>query len=620
MKTAVIVALVVALFSALMLLGEKERLPDYEVLKEEFATMDDGGYDLADLDSPRLFGTPLKLLAFLFRAPVIGRILGRVLANDNKVIEVRKLAAYIPDAPLYYPFLEPKTSVAASTDKPAFSITAFRDASLSESKSTKGFKYSTIADYTSRYESGELTPLQVARALIKAADESDKAELPLRAFAERHDDDILAQAKESTARYAQGKPLGVLDGIPVIIKDEFDVKGYHTSVGTSFIGQETGIAAHDSVPVARLRAAGAIIVGKANMHEIGSGVTGYNMNFGTARNPHNPRCYSGGSSSGSAVAVASGLLPLAVGMDGGGSIRIPSGLCGVVGLKPTFQRVPPVYPDCPSVCQVGPITTNVRDAAVAMQIMSGGDATFPRSFSQPPVELGSFDNTESLKGVKVGYFPEFVNHSAPEIAAAVGKVLLRLQERGAQLVETRLDHLTAIHMAHAMTISSEMTQNIDKYFSRFSELSPEVASIMAFGRTFSAMDILASQRVRAFALRQIQDEVFSKADIFVTPTTGVTAPEIPLDALAVGEMNAKQIGQIFRFSVYGNLVGTPGITIPVDYDARGLPISVQLQANHWDEDIMLRVAHATEKLHMPVQRKPQVYFAILEAAAKEPKN
>ncbi|TYZ57072.1 hypothetical protein PybrP1_003554 [[Pythium] brassicae (nom. inval.)] len=617
MRISAVLAAGVALLTALLLLGETERLPDFAQLQAENALKAAGGYNLVGLESPRLFGTPLKLLAKVIHMPVLGRLLSKSLRADNNVIEVRRLASALDDLPLYNPYMDPKTS--AEPPAEPLALDAFTRKGLDAGTAT-AFRHWSIADYTSRYASGELTPLQVARAVLAGVAANAKSAHPMHLFVEKHDALVLEQARASTERYASGAPLGVLDGVPVGIKDEVAVQGHRTTAGTSFVGVETGVAREDSAVVARLRAAGAIILGKLNMHEIGAGVTGYNMHYGTVVNPHNPAHYPGGSSSASAALVASGLAPLALGIDGGGSVRIPAALCGVVGVKPTFQRVPPIMEDCPSVCQVGPLAGSVRDAAVAYAVISGGDEAFPRSFSQPAVDLRSFEATGSLRGVKIGYFGSFSNHSAPVIARAVETTLQALKARGAELVETPLDQLAAIHIAHSITISSEFASSFDKYYSRFDELSPEVQLVVTYARTFSALDFVAAQKVRAFALRQFQERVFSKVDVFATPTTGITAPEILPDALEAGELNAAQLGDIFRFSVYGNLIGIPGVAVPIGYDAGGLPISIQFQGNHWHEDTVLRLAHATEQLHAAHQRRPQLYFSIIDDAAKQPRD
>uniref|UniRef100_M4BRQ4 Amidase domain-containing protein n=1 Tax=Hyaloperonospora arabidopsidis (strain Emoy2) TaxID=559515 RepID=M4BRQ4_HYAAE len=603
------------------MLGERMNLPPLHELQRQWATSSD--YDLTDLSTPVLYGKPLQALAYIARLPFLGRILCNHLLKENKILEARKFAASIPDLPLYYPYLEPNATDVRpliEEDEP-LSLEEFSKKGAWGTSEDVSFKHWTVTDYTSRYALGEVTPVQVVKAVLSAVKENEDSEYPLNLFVEKYDDDVLAQAKASAQRYARGKPLGVLDGVPVVIKDELYVKGHRKFKGTSFMGYEEGGATEDDLPVARLRAAGAIILGTTNMHELGSGVTGYNMHHGTVRNPYDSKCYTGGSSSGSAAAVASGLVPLAVGVDGGGSIRIPSSLCGVVGIKPTFERVPLAASGCPSVAHVGPIAGSVRDAAIGYAIMSGGNETiFPRGITQPPVELHSFENTLSLKGVRIGYFRDYTNHSSLEIAEAVNKALDALKDRGATLVETPLYHLTPIHVAHSITITTEFAQNMDKYYERLGELSPEAQLIISFGRSLTGMDFLAAQRVRAFALRQFQDNVLSKVDAFVTPSTGVTAPEIPIEAFAAGELNGQQLGDIFRFSLYGNLIGVPGVAVPIGYDRRGLPISIQFQAGHWQEDMMLRLAHATEELYASIQKRPQIYFSILDDAAKQSDN
>ncbi|CEG35778.1 asp-trnaasn glu-trnagln amidotransferase subunit a-like protein [Plasmopara halstedii] len=614
---SLMVAAMVLVVSALLMLGDREDLPSYVTLKQQWETS--SGYDLGDLSSPILYGQPLIILAYLARLPVLSRILCNQLAKENKIIEARKLAASIADLPLYYPYVEPTQSDAEQGEE-SLSLLEFSKKGVKKEKATTAFKHWSISDYTVRYTSGEVTPVQVAKALLAAAEKNQQSEYPLNVFVEKHDDWIMAQAQASAERYARGEPLGVLDGVPVAIKDEARIKDHRMFIGTSFLGYEEEPATKDDTPVARLRAAGAIILGTTNMHEVGSGVTGYNKHYGTVRNPYNPKCYSGGSSSGSAAAVASGLVPLALGLDGGGSIRIPSSLCGVVGMKPTFQRIPFAAADCPSVAHVGPIAGSVRDAAIGYAIMSGSDKSFPLGMTQPSVDLHSFEDTSSLKGIRIGYFPEYSNHSSLEIAEAVTKTLQALKSRGAELIETPLDHLSAIHVAHAITITSEFAQNLDKYYERFGEMSPETQIILAFGRSFTAMDFLAAQRIRAFALRQFQEKVLSKVHAFVTPSTGITAPEIPLEAFKAGELNAAQIGNILRFSVYGNLIGVPSIAVPIGYDSRGLPMSIQFQTAHWQEDLMLRLAHVTEKLYAEIQKRPQIYFSTLDDAANYASN
>ncbi|MCK5197858.1 MAG: amidase, partial [Spirochaetales bacterium] len=218
---------------------------------------------------------------------------------------------------------------------------------------TNIFLFPGIDDYASLYRKKKITPLEVAEKLLEIIYDDEGAD-PLNAIIKLDREDFLGQAADSAERLKAGKPRSLLEGVPIAVKDEIDALPYSTNVGTSFLGQSA--AAADAEVVRRLREAGALILGKANMHEIGIGVTGINPHFDSTRNPHNPECYTGGSSSGSAAAVAAGYCPAAIGADGGGSIRIPASLCGVTGLKPTFGRVSErgAAPLCWSVAHIGP--------------------------------------------------------------------------------------------------------------------------------------------------------------------------------------------------------------------------------------------------------------------------
>jgi Asp-tRNA(Asn)/Glu-tRNA(Gln) amidotransferase A subunit family amidase len=616
-----VAATVAALLGGLLFTSDNPRLPSLAQLQRDEPPK---GYDLADLAAPRVTGISLRVLAWLTRSRVIGRIVCHRLYDQNKMIQVRRVAASVSDQPLYYPLVDPSLHAESTGETMApLDLVAFsQQRSTGQHKQLQrgSFRHWSIHDYTSRYKSGELSPVQVARAVLAGIDASKSGPTPLRIFVERHDDNVLTHARASAERYARGAPLGVLDGVPIAVKDEMDVKGFYHSAGTSFLGQLRGVSSEDTLPIARLRAQGAIIIGTTNMHEVGSGVTGFNRTFGTPRNPYNPAHYPGGSSSGSSVAVSSGLVPLAIGLDAGGSVRIPAGFCGVVGLKPTFLRVPPICADCPSLGHVGPIAGSVRDAALAYAVMSGGHESVARSLLQPPVRLHRFDATASLDGLTIGYFPSHVNHSAPEIASATLAALQHLESLGAQLVQVELDFLQAIHFAHSITVSTEIAQHLDEVFSDFHRLSPESQILLSFARQFTAIDFVAAQRLRAFALRQLEENVFSKCDVLLSPTTAITAPRIPADALAYGELDTVALGRIMRFTVYANFVGNPAIAVPMGLDTLGLPMSLQLQSRHYGEDVMLRVAHAMEQLCRAEQTQPQVYFSIIESAASQSKD
>ncbi len=322
-------------------------------------------YDLKSVKLPRMAGGTLKaFVALLDNATMRAVLLPQLLASAG-ITGWRKTS--VDDAPTTQP-LAPMPPKAIGT--PA-NLAKFAQVTRAKQK---GLPFATTRDYAEAYRTGATTPMQIAERVLDAIADSNAREPTLRAIIASNRDDVLAQARASTQRWRDGKPLSIFDGVPVAVKDEIDMMPYGTSVGTKFLGKSP--AQQDATVVARMRAAGALLIGKANMHEIGIGVTGLNPHHGTTRNPYNPAHFTGGSSSGSATAVAAGLCPVAIGADGGGSIRIPSAFCGVVGIKATYARISEfgAAPLCWSVAHLGPIGATAEDVALAYTIIAGADA------------------------------------------------------------------------------------------------------------------------------------------------------------------------------------------------------------------------------------------------------
>ena len=272
----------------------------------------------------------MSLFADLIRFPLIGSLIVSKIKSDNDFKHLRSFAASVSHAsPMFYPYNFSNAAELAAV-APALSSSAASHPTVTK------HPHSRILRLHSRYQSGETDPSKIIKLVLDAIIASNSGELPLHSFLSACAN-ASADAEASTQRWKQQQPLSLLDGVPVGIKVEFEVLGEVHSQGTQFI---TRISERDSEPVARLRAAGCIIVGITNMHEIGIGTSGHNPWTGSARNPYNTSHLTGGSSSGSGSAVSAGIVPIALGADGGGSIRIPAALCGVVGLKPTFGRVP----------------------------------------------------------------------------------------------------------------------------------------------------------------------------------------------------------------------------------------------------------------------------------------
>src|ERR1035437_5545550 len=398
-------------------------------------------YDLHSLKLPRLGTGALRLVATLLETPFIGPLLLERLKRDAglsriRTDDVRELPTFIPELPpdeRAVPPLEHASRPAASP----------------------GFRFPGMDDFARAYRDGGSTPERVAERFLEQRERSERDAPALKAFIAVDRDDLIAQARASAARWRSGTAIGPFDGVPVAIKDEMDQAGYPTTVGTSFLGSSR--AEHDASVVARLRAAGALLVGKTNMHEIGINVTGLNPHHGTTRNPYDDRFHTGGSSSGPGTVLASGLAPIALGADGGGSIRMPAALCSVVGLKATFGRVSEhgAFPLCWSVAHNGPLATSVRDCARTYELIAGPDPLDPLSLAHPAVEIDDAPAAH-LRGVTLGVSWPWFRHASPEVVQRCESLVRALVERGAALREVEIPELDMARVAHVVTITGEM--------------------------------------------------------------------------------------------------------------------------------------------------------------------
>jgi Asp-tRNA(Asn)/Glu-tRNA(Gln) amidotransferase A subunit family amidase len=457
-----------------------------------------------------------------------------------------------------------------------------------------------VLDYAGAYQRAETTPSIVARRLLDAIVASDRHDSPLRAFIACDQADLIAQADAATARIRAGSRLSVMDGVPVAVKDELDQMPYPTTVGTSFMGQSA--AASDSTVVSRLRTAGALLVGKTNMHEIGINPSGFNLHHGTARNPYGLEHDPGGSSSGSAVAIAAGLCPVAIGADGGGSIRIPAALCGVVGLKATYGRISEhgAAPLCWSVAHVGPMGWTVRDVALVYAIIAGRDPEDENTLYQPDLELNDLVRP-SLAGLRIGRYAAWYEHAPLAIVSACDTALRGLVKAGAEVVEIEVPGLDEIRIAHATTILTEMAASMETCRQYRSDFSPATRASLALGRALPAHYYVSAQRVRAMAMTMINDLFQHRVDLIATPTTGLTSPLIPQGGLKLGWSDLSTTTELMRFVFPFNLSGHPAISVPVGYDDKGLPIGLQLVAPNWRESRLLAVAMLLDEM---VERVP----------------
>lgn len=547
-------------------------------------------YDLPPLAAPRSSGGLLKLFVALAEGP-LGGPLAKKFLND---IGVGRLRAATPDDALP---AEHGLLVDARRAAPGEAPT---EADLGDSPAA----IESVQRYEAAYRSGATTPSDVAERLIEAIQASNAGDRPLRAVIAHDIDDLMRQATASAARWAEGAPLGPLDGVPIGVKDELWQRGYPTGVGTAFLAD--GPAAEDATVVARLRAQGALLFGKLNMHELGMGVTGINPHWGSARNPHDRGRCTGGSSSGPGAAVGFGLGPIAVGADGGGSIRIPAALCGVVGLKATFGRVSEhgAFPLCWSVAHVGPLAATVRDAAIAYQVMAGPDPHDHNSDAQPPVALESLTR-QRLDGVRLGVFRPWFEHAEPAVVEACDAAVKRLVARGAEVVPVEIPDLDLLRSAHLVTITSEMTTSLDRYYATHRKrLGHDIRLNVALAHRMTGRDYVQAQRLRPLFLRHFQ-RAFATCDAIVTPATSCVAPPMPDKALRTGLSDLALVDAIMRFAPAANLTGLPAISVPCG--ARdGLPIGLQFMGPAWSEARLLALAAVVERDTPPLQAAERV--------------
>ena len=550
-------------------------------------------YDLKAVRLPVLGPAGIRAVNTLAGLTGIGPLLIKKLRNDAGLSALTTTA--LDDPPTNTPML--------SDVAPSLPALDPRD-----DDARAGFRFPTVADYHAAYRAGALTPLDVAARFLSQMDDSERGDRPMRAFIATHRDDILAQAKASAERWKAGRPISAFDGVPVAAKDEIDQAGYVTTVGTKLF-DDAPPAARDCTAVARMRAAGAVMVGKANMHEIGIGVSGYNQHHGSARNPYNDLHHTGGSSAGPACAVGAGLVPVAIGADGGGSIRLPASFCGTVGLKPTYGRISErgAAPLCWSLAYLGPLANSARDAALAYELMAGPDPEDPHSLGHPDASIDA-QAPRSLNGITLGVYWPWFRHAQTDVVATCERLLEQLCSRGVRLVEVEIPELELARIAQLVIITSEMCTALWPHVrDRLDEFGVETQLNLAIARASTATEYVHAQRVRTRAMAHFE-RAFAHCDAIITPASGNTAPRIHPSGGAVSDLGRTM--ETMRFAFVSNLTGHPAISFPAGYDSAGLPIGMQAIGRAWGERLLLRLAAFADTV--VERRRPQRYYAPLE--------
>lgn len=569
------------------------------------------GYDIRPIAAPVATGLRLRLLQGLLTRSLLGRWLRRSLLSLNGIHAVRELAAQIgSSAPIVYMPLRalspPEHAAHAELAAAPESALALRDgfARCPPTDAELASPYWGVEDYAAAYRAGATTPVDVVCA-FRAGLERLSA---LRPFVCVEGERLEADAAASAERLRAGRPLSVFDGVLVAVKDEFDAAGLPTTHG-SFYSAQPALA--DDLLVSRLRNAGALVVGKAAMHEVGVQPLGFNARHGGPRNPYGPGRIPGGSSSGSAVAVAAGLVPVALGADGGGSIRIPAALSGVLGLAISFGRAPfsSASAHSSTMVHVGPLATCARDAGLCHLLLSAAEPGHAYTqlyggLGPPAPHCAALTDTASLAGVRIGVMDAYFDDAAPDVVASCRAALDTLASRGARIVQVQIPHLHALSLAHGLAIAAEFGLSHDLAQGDGHAFEPPTLINLGLASALTAPELLACNRVRGWAFGYVRALFAEQIDVLATPTTPTTAPELGRGAEACGESDTAKVVSLMKFIFLPNLLGFPAVSVPVGYDAAGLPIGLQLIGGHYDEALLLRLAHAVERSAGHARRAP----------------
>ena len=435
-----------------------------------------------------------------------------------------------------------------------------------------------------RYSAVELTTSALAR--------TERANPTLRAFITVTAEEALEQARKADTELAAGKDRGPLHGIPVAVKDLFHTRGVATTGGSSIY--RNFVPAEDAYAIARLRAAGAVMLGKLNLHELAYGITSANPHFGAVTNPWNARHSPGGSSGGSGAAVAAGLVYAALGTDTGGSIRIPASFCGTVGLKPTYGRVSRrgVMPLSWSLDHVGPLAGSVRDAALVMNAIAGHDAGDDSSSRHPTVDY--VPEEETVRGLRVG-FPRnfFFERLDAEVELSVRGAIARLESMGAEIKPVKLPDIAALNAVGRVILLCEASAMMAPHLKNRGQFGGDVLALLDQGRLLPATDYIHAQRLRKRMQREFS-RIWSEVDCLMAPTTPITAPRIGDTTIKLGGREEDVRLATTRLVRGMNLLGLPALSIPCGLSGDGLPIGLQIIGPAFEERLILRVGAALE--------------------------
>jgi aspartyl-tRNA(Asn)/glutamyl-tRNA(Gln) amidotransferase subunit A len=451
--------------------------------------------------------------------------------------------------------------------------------------------------------SKQVSPVEVVNAHLARIEALDSR---LRSFITVTRERALDAARAAEAAVMAGRPLGRLHGVPLGLKDLYQTKDAPTTAGSTIL--KDAMHAEDATVVARLRAAGAIVLGKLNLHEFAFGPEGINEHYGTAWNPWDPKTHriAGGSSSGSGVAVATGLVPGALGSDTGGSIRIPAALCGITGIKPTYGRVSRagVFPLAWTMDHVGPMARSAADCALMLGAIAGRDARDVTTSPRPVPDYTS-GLTGDIRGLRVGLLRTFFLESAGLVLRqAVERAVKDLASLGAQVEEVALPLAEPAGAASLAIISAEALAYHETWMKqRPEDYQADVRERLRAGAFVSATQYVQAQRLRTLVRDEVT-AVLRRVDVLLSPVTSIVAAAVGQTEVTIEHETHDVRSALTRFTRHFNLSGHPACSVPCGFTAAGLPIGMQIIGRAFDEATVLRVADAYQRATEWHTRRP----------------
>ncbi|HEY2922346.1 MAG TPA: Asp-tRNA(Asn)/Glu-tRNA(Gln) amidotransferase subunit GatA [Candidatus Binatia bacterium] len=479
----------------------------------------------------------------------------------------------------------------------------------------------TLHDAGNKLRKREFSSVELTEAVFERIADTDSK---IRAYLTLARDAALEQARQADERLEQDGATSPLLGVPIAVKDNFLTRGLRTTCASKILANF--IPPYDATTVRKLRATGAVITGKTNLDEFAMGSSAENSAFFPTRNPWNLERIPGGSSGGSAAAVAADQCIAALGTDTGGSIRQPAACCGIVGLKPTYGRVSRfgIIAFASSMDQVGPLTKDVQDSALLLEAIAGHVPADSTSVDRP-VPRYSDALTGDVKGLRLGIPKEyFVTGMQPEVERAVRTAVRSFEKNGAVIEEISLPHTEYAVAVYYIVATAEASSNLARYdgmryghraaakdltdtymLSRAEGFGAEVKRRIILGTYALSAGYydayyLKAQRVRTL-IKQDFDQAFKHCDVIVTPTAPTTAFKL---AEKIQDPLQMYLSDIYTISI--NLAGLPALSLPCGFDQAGMPIGMQIIGKHFDESTILRVGHVYEQATEWSKRKPNL--------------